>query len=49
MYASGVPVGMMIDAKTPRWGVTLGIALFAAGYYPIALGMWICGLRLWVC
>ncbi|KAL6248099.1 hypothetical protein RBB50_005447 [Rhinocladiella similis] len=26
----------MVDAKGPRWGVVLGIILFAAGYYPIA-------------
>lgn len=38
MYASGIPVGMLIDAKGPRWGVALGIVFFAAGYYPIAKG-----------
>lgn len=38
MYASGIPVGMLVDAKGPRWGVALGIILFAAGYYPIAQG-----------
>ncbi|EXJ71000.1 uncharacterized protein A1O5_05993 [Cladophialophora psammophila CBS 110553] len=36
MYAFGIPSGMMVDAKGPRWGVALGIVLFAAGYYPIA-------------
>jgi hypothetical protein len=38
MYATGIPSGMMVDSKTPRWGVALGIAFFAAGYYPIAQG-----------
>lgn len=38
MYASGVPVGMLIDARGPRWGVALGTVLFGAGYYPIAKG-----------
>lgn len=38
MYASGIPVGMLIDAKGPRWGVALGTIFFAAGYYPIAKG-----------
>lgn len=38
MYAFGIPSGMMVDAKGPRWGVSLGIILFAAGYYPIARG-----------
>ena len=38
MYATGIPSGMMVDAKTPRWGVALGTVLFAAGYYPIAQG-----------
>ncbi|KIX04088.1 uncharacterized protein Z518_07641 [Rhinocladiella mackenziei CBS 650.93] len=36
MYAFGIPAGMMVDAKSPRWGVALGILLFAMGYYPIA-------------
>jgi MFS family permease len=36
MYASGIPTGMMVDSKGPRWGVALGAVLFAAGYYPIA-------------
>jgi hypothetical protein len=39
MYATGIPSGMMVDAKGPRWGLALGIALFAAGYYPIAQGI----------
>jgi hypothetical protein len=38
MYAFGVPSGMLVDKKGPRWGVALGIILFAAGYYPIAQG-----------
>jgi hypothetical protein len=39
MYATGIPAGMMIDAKTPRWGIVLGIFFFGIGYYPIARGM----------
>lgn len=27
---------MLVDAKTPRWGVGLGAIFFAVGYYPIA-------------
>ncbi len=38
MYAFGIPAGMMVDAKSPRWGLTLGIALLGFGYYPIAKG-----------
>ena len=38
MYATGIPAGMVIDAKGPRIGVAIGICLFAAGYYPIAKG-----------
>lgn len=38
MYATGIPVGMLIDARGPRWGVALGTVLFAAGYYPISKG-----------
>ncbi|KIW58603.1 hypothetical protein, variant 2 [Exophiala xenobiotica] len=36
MYAFGIPSGIMVDAKGPRWGIALGIILFAVGYYPIA-------------
>ena len=39
MYAFGVPAGMMVDAKGPRWGLALGIVLLCAGYYPIAKGI----------
>jgi hypothetical protein len=39
MYAFGIPSGMMVDAKGPRWGMTLGIVLFGVGYYPIAKGI----------
>ena len=38
MYAFGIPAGMMVDAKSPRWGLTLGIVLLGFGYYPIAKG-----------
>ena len=38
MYASGIPLGMVVDAKSPRWGVALGTVLFCAGYFPIAKG-----------
>ena len=26
---------MMVDARGPRWGVALGVVLFAAGYFPL--------------
>ena len=38
MYASGIPTGLLIDQRGPRWGVWLGAVLLAAGYYPIKLG-----------
>lgn len=38
MYATGIPVGMLVDAKSPRWGVAVGIVFFCAGYLPIAMG-----------
>jgi len=40
MYASGIPFGMMVDAKGPKWGVAVGAVLLAAGYYPIAKGLY---------
>ena len=39
MYASGVPLGMLVDYKGPRWGVAVGVVFFALGYYPIAKGL----------
>lgn len=39
MYMSGIPFGMLIDSRGPRWGVALGGILLAVGYYPIRMGM----------
>ena len=36
MYACGIPFGMLVDRRGPRWGVALGAILLGAGYYPIA-------------
>lgn len=36
MYVSGVPFGMMVDRKGPRWGVAIGAILLGGGYYAIA-------------
>lgn len=36
MYATGIPSGMLVDARGPRWGVAIGTICFAGGYYPIA-------------
>ncbi|RMD39214.1 hypothetical protein DV735_g5913, partial [Chaetothyriales sp. CBS 134920] len=36
MYAMGIPAGILVDSKSPRWGVAVSIGLFAVGYYPIA-------------
>ncbi|KAI9671685.1 MAG: hypothetical protein M1831_003213 [Alyxoria varia] len=35
MYAMGIPAGILIDRKTPRWGVTFGAIALACGYFPI--------------
>jgi len=35
MYASGIPTGMIIDAKGPRWGVLIGAICLACGYFPL--------------
>ncbi|KAF2401719.1 MFS general substrate transporter [Trichodelitschia bisporula] len=35
MYASGVPLGYMVDHKGPRWGVLIGGLTLGFGYYPI--------------
>ncbi|KAK5135692.1 hypothetical protein LTR08_004993 [Meristemomyces frigidus] len=35
MYAMGIPGGMLIDAKGPRWGVMAGCIALACGYFPL--------------
>ncbi|KAG5294542.1 MFS transporter [Histoplasma ohiense] len=35
MYASGIPVGLLIDSKGPRPGMLLGILALGAGYFPM--------------
>jgi MFS family permease len=37
MYASGIPCGMLVDARGPRVGVMLGALLFLGGYAPLAV------------
>ena len=38
MYASGVPLGLLTDAKGPRITTLLGAVTLAIGYYPIYQG-----------
>lgn len=35
MYASGIPIGVLIDSRGPRWGVLLGSICLACGYFPL--------------
>ncbi|KAK5116526.1 hypothetical protein LTR85_009151 [Meristemomyces frigidus] len=35
MYAMGIPGGILIDAKGPRWGVMAGCISLACGYFPL--------------
>lgn len=35
MYASGVPFGILIDTKGPRWSVLIGAISLACGYFPL--------------
>jgi len=35
MYAMGIPGGILIDSKGPRWGVFIGVIGLAVGYYPL--------------
>ncbi|KAI9783764.1 MAG: hypothetical protein M1839_003100 [Geoglossum umbratile] len=37
MYASGIPVGILVDSKGPRISVLIGALALGAGYYPIHL------------
>jgi hypothetical protein len=38
MYASGIPLGHMVDTRGPRPGVLLGSIALGVGYYPIKIG-----------
>ncbi|KAI9780225.1 MAG: hypothetical protein M1835_004534 [Candelina submexicana] len=35
MYGSGIPLGMLVDAKGPRPGALIGALCLGLGYYPI--------------
>lgn len=35
MYAMGIPGGILIDKKGPRWGVLVGVVGLACGYFPM--------------
>lgn len=35
MYAVGIPAGLLIDHRGPRWGVLLGCTALAVGYFPL--------------
>ena len=38
MYATGIPMGMLIDARGPRVAVVIGALALGIGYYPIHRG-----------
>jgi hypothetical protein len=38
MYASGIPMGIITDRKSPRLAAIIGMFALFAGYYPIKLG-----------
>lgn len=35
MYAMGIPGGILIDSRGPRWGVFMGCICLSAGYFPL--------------
>ncbi|EMC96429.1 hypothetical protein BAUCODRAFT_474691 [Baudoinia panamericana UAMH 10762] len=35
MYAVGIPGGILIDSRGPRWGVLMGVIALACGYFPL--------------
>ena len=39
MYASGIPMGIVVDKKGPRPAALLGAFALAIGYFPIRAGM----------
>jgi len=38
MYASGIPMGIITDRKSPRLAAIIGMFALLVGYYPITLG-----------
>lgn len=38
MYASGIPMGIITDRKSPRLAAIIGMFALLVGYYPIKLG-----------
>lgn len=38
MYASGIPLGLLTDAKGPRLTTFIGAIALGIGYYPIYSG-----------
>lgn len=38
MYASGIPMGMITDRKSPRLAALIGMVTLGLGYYPIHIG-----------
>ena len=39
MYASGIPIGLLVDAKGPKPGVFLGCAMLGIGYFALYSGL----------
>jgi len=39
MYASGVPLGLVIDSRGPRLAILIGAVALGVGYYPIYIGL----------
>ncbi|PGH06532.1 hypothetical protein GX51_02357 [Blastomyces parvus] len=35
MYATGIPVGLLVDSKGPRPGILIGIVALGLGYFPL--------------
>lgn len=38
MYASGIPMGMITDRKSPRLATLIGMVALFVGYFPIHIG-----------
>ena len=38
MYASGIPMGIITDRKSPRLAAVIGMFALGIGYYPIHIG-----------
>ena len=39
MYGMGIPAGLLVDRRGPKYGIAMGTIALAFGYFPLRNGM----------